>query len=98
MEALFNPGDQEISYRISRSTAVLIGKTRSESKIIFEDVRNLYKKRSNLVHTGKADIKEEDIIKLRHYVRESIKALSTKSVGKDDALRELNTLGFGDKF
>ena len=35
LETLFNPGEQELRYRISRNTAVLLGKEKEDSKMIF---------------------------------------------------------------
>ena len=69
LETLFNPSDGELRYRISRNTAVLLGKDYDESKLIFSDIKKLYDKRSGIVHTGKSNIiNNDDLLKLRYYV------------------------------
>jgi len=97
LETLLNPGKHEVRYRISRNAAVLLGKNREDSKKIFSEVRELYDKRSVIVHTGKSDIiKKEDLSKLRYYVRESMKKLYKMDKDKDEILGMLNLLGFGE--
>jgi len=98
METMFNPGHQEVRYRISRNAAVLLGETFKEAKRIFVDIRDLYDKRSELVHTGsKKVIRHEDLLKLRNYVRESIKEINMINRDKDDLLDTLNSCGFGQR-
>jgi len=95
LETLLNPGKHEVRYRISRNAAVLLGKNREDSKKIFSEVRELYDKRSVIVHTGKSDIiKKEDLSKLRYYVRDSMKKLY--KMDKDEILGMLNLYGFGE--
>ena len=89
LETLLNPGRQELRYRVSRNVAVLLGKAVKDSKKIFCEVRDLYDQRSSLVHTGKLDtINREDLSRLRHYLRESIK--ETNKIGKN---KETNKIG-----
>jgi hypothetical protein len=96
LEAMLNKDRYELKYRTSRNTAVLLGKNLKESEEIFKEVKDLYNKRSKLVHTGKQDaITEKDILKLRYYVRESIKEINTINKGKDKLLSLLNSSGFG---
>ena len=98
LEVLFNPSDSEISHRVARNTAVLLGKDKDESEIIFNDVRNLYGKRSKLIHTGKSNnITENDLIKSRCYLRKSIKKINKINITKKELLNLLNVLGFRDK-
>jgi hypothetical protein len=81
LEALLNPGEQELTYRISRNAAVLLGKKDNNSKDIFNEIKKLYGKRSKIVHTGKSDIiNGEDLFKLRYYVRDLIKEIN--KIGK----------------
>lgn len=100
MEILFNPQDSEISHRISRNAAVLLGKDFEDSKKIFTDIKNLYTKRSNIIH-GKIIhnrskiVNVEDVVKLRNYVRESIKEINKNGKNKDDILEFLNSQGYG---
>lgn len=98
LETLFNPGRQELRYRVSRNTAVILGKEKEDSEKIFREIKKLYDKRSDIVHTGKSNtINEEDLLKLRHYVRESIKEIIKIDKNKDELLELLNSCGFGEK-
>ena len=98
LETLFNPGHQELRYRVSRNTAVILGKEKEDSKTIFREIKDLYDKRSKIVHTGNSNIiNEEDLLKLRHYVRESIKVINNIGETKDELLEILNSCGFGER-
>jgi len=97
MEAFFCASQNEITYQVSRNAAVLLGKSKDESKEIFNDIKKLYSKRSKLIH-GKQDknpIIPKDILRLRHYVRESIKSIYKLDLGQKELLRILNESGFG---
>lgn len=97
MEAFFCASQNEITYQVSRNAAVLLGKSKDESKEIFDDIKKLYSKRSKLIH-GKQDknpIIPKDILRLRHYVRESIKSIYKLDLGQKGLLRILNESGFG---
>jgi len=98
MEALFSPKDNysEITHRISRNTAVLLGKDQEDGAKVFEDMKDLYKKRSKIVHQGKrAAVTRQDVLKLRQYVRETIKEAIKSGMSKDALLDTLNSCGFG---
>ena len=98
LETLFNPGRQELRHRVSRNTAVLLGKDKKDSENIFVEIKNLYDKRSKIVHTGNSNsINEEDLLKLRHYVRESIKEINKMGDNKDELLKVLDSCGFGER-
>lgn len=98
LETLFNPSEQELQYRISRNAAVFIGKDRDDSKLIFSEIKKLYGKRSKIVHTGESNIiGENDLLKLRYYVREAIKKINWINMEKDELLDLLNISGFGEK-
>jgi len=97
VEAFFCASQNEITYQVSRNAAVLLGKSEGESNEIFDDIKKLYSKRSKLVH-GKQDknpITLKDILRLRYYVRESIKSIYKLDLDQDDLLRILNESGFG---
>lgn len=96
LEVLLNQGRAELRYRVSRNAAVLLGKNKCDSKRKFCEVRELYDKRSALVHSGKG-IDKEDLLKLRQYVRESIKEMNYIGKSKDEILKKLNTCGFGER-
>jgi len=97
LETLFNSGRQKLSYRISRNTAVLLGKEKEDSETIFSDIKDLYDKRSKIVHTGNSNIvDQDDLLKLRHYVRESIKEINKLDKNKDEFLKMLDSCEFGE--
>jgi hypothetical protein len=97
MESLFNPsGEGELRYRISRNTAVLIGRDKDDSEIIWKKMRELYDKRCEIVHEGKSNIVTSDaFLVLRDYVRRSIKEFYKLGKSKEKILEMLNSCGFG---
>ena len=99
LESLFNPsGEGELRYRISRNTAVLIGKDGNDSQSIWKKMKELYDKRSSVVHSGNPNlISDDDLLILRDYVRRSIKEFYKIGKGKEEILNMLNSLGFGDR-
>ena len=99
MESLFNPSNTgELRFRISRNSAVLIGKDKDDSKCIWKSMKNLYDKRCDMVHTGKfSHITKSDLLILRDYVRRSIKKFYKIGKSKKEILEMLNEIGFGEK-
>ena len=99
LETLLHPGDQgELSYRISRNAAVLLGNDKEDSIEIQGNVKELYRKRSAIVHTGKSNsMNEEDLLKLRHCVRASIKEINKIGRSKKEILDLLNSRGFDER-
>lgn len=96
IDALF--GDfSEVKYRVSRNTAVLLGSNKEESQKIFDDMNELYKKRSAIAHGGKdgEKVESKDILNLRNYVRESIKLICILGLNRKELLDNLNQSGFG---
>jgi hypothetical protein len=86
VESLLHPASTgEITYKISRYVAILIGKNKNDSEKIFHRMKKLYNERSKIVHTGKAKLSEEDETKLREYLRESIKEIN-KIIKNKEAL------------
>jgi len=96
LESLFNPGLGELKYRISRNLAVLLGNSKEESKNIFTEIGKLYEERSKIIHGGrKYFTTRENLLKLRHCVRESIKEIFRIGKDKKTLLDLLNSRGFG---
>ena len=92
MEILFKPPDRRsFSEKIYKNSAVLLGKDLTESNTIFNNIKNLYDKRSELVHTGISTINTEDVLMLRNYVRKSIRDINLKDKNKNDLLEFLNS-------
>lgn len=95
LETMLNPGQGELRYRVSRNTAVLLGKREAESEKVFADIKDLYGKRSKLVHTGNnKEITKRDLLKLRKYVRDSIVKVYELSMDKVALCAALNKRGF----
>lgn len=98
LETLLNRDRYELRYRVSRNAAVFLGKDKLDSSRIFKEVKNLYDKRSKLVHTGSANkIGSDDVLTLRYYVREAIKEIQRIGRDKEGILDILNACGFGQR-
>lgn len=98
LETLLNISRYELRYRVSRNTAVLLGEDWQNSTRIFKEVKELYTKRSDLVHTGDSiKVSANDLLKLRHYVREAIKEILRINKSKTEVLDILNCCGFGHR-
>ncbi|UTB32706.1 MAG: HEPN domain-containing protein [Methanobacterium sp. ERen5] len=98
MEILFHPAEAgELSYRISRNFAVLMGTNIEESKKYYKDMKKFYSKRSDLVHRGytKKRITIGDVNKLRKYVRDSIKVFL--DLHETEIYEILTYHGFGER-
>ena len=81
LEALFGDRRQDLSFRISLATALLIGNTSNEIGQVFDFVRRMYDARSGLVHGGenpfdarreKDRVTADDVARLGEMVREVI--------------------------
>lgn len=73
LEALYLKQIQELSYRLSHRATSLLGDTDKKRSTIFKNVRDLYVKRSKVVHGDPASLSWDDIKLARAYLRESIK-------------------------
>ena len=82
LEMLFS-GHSDITYQISRGTALLLSNTADEMKINTQRVKNLYNKRSRYVHDG-SSIDHEDLFELREIVRNTILKLIELGYHKKD--------------
>lgn len=95
-EALFNDGKQELRNKVARGCAVLLGKTKAASRIYFKEVRDLYDRRSVLVHTGdRSKISRQDVLLLKEYVRKSIVRVVQLGLTKEELSARLTEAGFG---
>lgn len=98
LEALLNPSTYEVKYRVSRNMAVLLGHSKSDAELAFKDIKDMYDKRSEIVHSGKRTVvKQQDMLKLREYLRNAIKEIYMIGKGKDELVSLLTTQGFGEK-
>ncbi len=71
LEKLFGSPDGELTYRISRETALFLSSDRNEMRDIYSQVKKLYNCRSKYVHAGKK-IEWEHLFELREIVRKII--------------------------
>lgn len=115
LEVLLKPANAqtELTYRLSRNAAVLLGNDKEHSQEIYKKLKCLYAIRSSIVHTGEAKecrrkgniLNDEQMIEkialLRGYVRDSIKEMNyiikKKDKNKDQILNILNECGFGER-
>lgn len=100
MEALFSRGSVETSYSVSRNAAVFLGTPGDESEMIFENLKELFRKRSRLLH-GRQESKkkskridEDGVIYLRSLLRRGIIRAHNLGVDKDKLLSLLNKSKF----
>ena len=98
METLFGAG-AEARYRVSRNAAVLLGENECESQEIFSNMKELYKRRSDIAHgrRGRKPIAQEDVLRLRRYVIESIKSIHNLDLSSDGLRDILDKSGFGQR-
>jgi hypothetical protein len=96
LEAIFNDGKQELRNKVSRGCAVLIGRNKDESRRVFKGVRDLYDKRSVLVHTGDTSkVRECDVEELHAFVRQGLVRALALDLPKDKFTAILQEAGFG---
>jgi len=71
IEALFGEKD-ELKYRISHRVACLLGENDDSREDVFNKMKDLYDKRSDLVHGRETIVSWDDIKKIQAYLRNSI--------------------------
>lgn len=69
---LSDSDNQELSYRLRLRLAHLLGETYTKRNELFEEMGRLYKIRSNLVHSGKFEVTDVDLSKMRAYAKTAI--------------------------
>lgn len=68
LEMTFGVGNTEITYQISRGTALLLSKNADEMSQLYKHMKKLYSERSKYVHSGEK-VKPESLFELRDIVR-----------------------------
>lgn len=68
LEMVFGSGHTEITYQISRGTALLLTHSKDEMNDMFKEMKRLYAIRSRYVHQGD-NIDTNSVLKLRNIVR-----------------------------
>jgi hypothetical protein len=74
IEALYLLEPLELSYRLSHRVASLLAASEEERARIFDKVRDLYDKRSRIVHGNTEAVSDEDMAELARYVTRSMLA------------------------
>jgi hypothetical protein len=97
LEALFTPSSGgELTYRVSRSAAALLGGSRQDAESLMKTVQRAYGTRSTIVHGGKQNAAQPDEISaVRRIVRRSIRALAQVDLPKAEVARELTAAPLG---
>ncbi|MHB1417707.1 MAG: hypothetical protein ACYC1C_20865, partial [Chloroflexota bacterium] len=62
----------EITYRLSRRLAHLLGENKDERKQIVDDLKKLYATRSRIAHSGYAEISNSDLMGARMLAKRTI--------------------------
>ncbi len=88
-------GNAELSFRLSRSVAVLLGKNRDDSSEIYEKCKKMYSARSTFLHDGSSSkIKKEYGLLALDYSRRVIANLLNRDL--KEVRNTLEVCGFGD--
>jgi len=96
LESLFNIGQFEVTYQITRNAAMLLSNNREEFEDIWTQLKGFYKLRSLIVHSSKkVDISYSNhFIKLRDIVRMAILRVFNLDKSKRVLHRVLSGTGF----
>jgi hypothetical protein len=93
-------GKAELNYRIARNIAVICGKDRESSHLIFKNIKKIYNLRSEIVHgTEFSDDKVSDYLYYLELIcSKLITELLKHNINNIDSLNEkITTLGFGER-
>jgi hypothetical protein len=87
LESLLSRENHELGLRLSQRACLLVGETDEERKQILSLVKKLYRKRSQIVHSGETkNLSAEDVERLRRYVKEAIIRLVHIDMSKEDII------------
>jgi UDP-2,3-diacylglucosamine pyrophosphatase LpxH len=75
LEALYSDRSGELSYKLSNRMASLLARTDQERGDIFEHVRDLYDKRSKIIHGDLEKVTNEDMVRLSSLTKHSLTAV-----------------------
>lgn len=97
LESALNNSTEQISHTFSRHLAMIISKDRINFQENYKKIKKLYNFRSEIVHglEYKKELLNENIIKLRDYVRKTIFYINKHTFGQNKELFEyLNGMGY----
>jgi hypothetical protein len=96
LEALLNPSDVELRYRLSRGVGMLLAHDENEYRVISKEMKRLYDKRSAFIHGGvETTIDSSDVLLTRERLRQTILRVSALQISKDKLVSKLDSAGFG---
>ncbi|MGF1733669.1 hypothetical protein [Photobacterium kasasachensis] len=99
LEAIFNDSKSELTLRVSRGCAVLLGKDEEDAKQMFKQVKQFYEKRSKLVHTGDIGlISKRDVHELRFIVSRALFKVMGLNLPKHELSSKLIMKWFGESW
>ncbi|MCE7556452.1 HEPN domain-containing protein [Aliivibrio fischeri] len=99
LEAVFNDAKSELTLRVSRGCAVLLGDNEVDAEKLFKQVKQFYSKRSKLVHTGDIGlITKSDVHELRFIVGRVLFKVMKLKLPKHELSTKLIMKGFGDSW
>lgn len=95
IESLLNPSDAEVTYRVSRNLAVLLGTDNESSEKLFKNMKRLYSVRSQMVHGKKLkNVVKGDLDTVRNYTKLALRTYLKIGQKRDVLLERLNSMGF----
>lgn len=96
LEALLNPGNQELRYTLSRNVGVLLADDLTSYRRVAVEMKKLYTKRSKFVHLGdESRIDEQDVLTVRARLRECILRALELNLTKKQLTDMIDRSGFG---
>ena len=93
LEALFNDGPQDISYKLAARTTLLLSTASTKLACTMSEIKKLYTKRNNIVHGIGQEVAEyQDCERLRLILRETLKPLLALSLNnsKDQSMTKID--------
>jgi hypothetical protein len=95
LEALLNPGRDEATHRISRSTALLLSQNTAEYRANLGRMKKLYGLHSTFIHEGdESAIEKSDLTAVRNILRSCTKSACRLNTSKSDLTKQLDEGGF----
>lgn len=90
---LAKQGNENITYKVAMRCAHLIGKTDLEARRrLVSDIKDLYSRRSTIVHSGRVEVSDAEIGSLRHYLSAALfTVLNTEPFSSMKEEKELET-------
>lgn len=90
-------GNAELSHRLKRNVAVLLGRDKEESERIASNISAIYKERSKFLHNGDTDKISEDLMQMAYeYSRRVVANLICITDNLDNIRTKLEQAGYGE--